>query len=299
MVQPSQLGGHNWQPMAYSPQTGLVYVPAQENTGFMMKEAQFRHEPGRWNTGVLNPPMPPDPAVLEQARASMHGHLLAWDPVRRTAAWRTPHAGSWNGGVLATAGGLVFQGVGGEGLAAFDARDGRRLWQSDIWLDILGGPISYELDGEQYIAAAAGFGSSIHLTSSALLPRTGAPVAGGLFVWKLDGTAQPPSAEQRPTAAPPADEGTQAQVQHGAALYARYCMQCHGAGAIAGGGMPDLRHSPYLAEAGLFRRPLIDGVLAPRGMPAFGDALQAMDADAIRAYVIRMAHATRSRSAAR
>ena len=299
MVQPSQLGGHNWQPMAWSPSTGLVYIPAQENTGFMMKEPDFHFEPDRWNTGVLNPPMPPDPSLLAQAKASMRGHLLAWDPVRRTAAWRTQHSSSWNGGVLATAGGLVFQGVGGEGLAAFDARDGRRLWQSDTWLDILGGPISYVLDGEQYIAAAAGFGSSMHLTSSALLPRTGAPVPGGLFVWKLDGRAAMPTPESRPDITPPADEGTEGQIQQGGALYARYCMQCHGAGAMAGGGMPDLRHSPYLTDAALFRRPLIDGVLAARGMPDFGKTLQPGQADAIRAYVIGMAHATRPGAASR
>lgn len=290
LVQPSQLGGHNWQPMAWNPATGLVYIPAQENTGFMMKEPTFRHEPERWNTGVLNPPMPPDPALLEQARASMRGHLLAWDPVRRTAAWRTPHAGSWNGGVLATAGGLVFQGVGGEGLAAFDARDGRRLWQSDTWLDILGGPISYTLDGEQYIAAAAGFGSSMHITSSVLLPRTGAPVPGGLFVWKLDGQAAMPERTQRPRVAPPPDTGIEAEVAHGAARYARYCMQCHGAAAVAGGGMADLRHSPYLSEAALFRRPLLDGLLAARGMPDFAQTLTTADADAIRHYIVRMAH---------
>jgi alcohol dehydrogenase (cytochrome c)/quinohemoprotein ethanol dehydrogenase len=256
----------------------------------MMKDPAFRHEPDRWNLGVLTPPMPPDPAVVAQAKSAMRGHLLAWDPVRRTAAWRTPHVGSWNGGVLATAGNLVFQGVGGEGLAAFDARDGRRLWQSDTWLDILGGPISYTLDGEQYIAAAAGFGSSMHLTSSALLPRIGAPVPGGLFVWKLDGKAPLPERTQRPRVAPPPDTGTDTQVAHGAALYARYCMQCHGAGAVAGGAMPDLRHSPYLSEAALFRRPPLDGLLAARGMPSFAQTLKTADADAIRHYIIRMAH---------
>lgn len=294
MVQPSQLGGHNWQPMAWNPHTGLVYIPAQENVGFMMKEPDFRLEPGRWNTGVPNPPVPPDAAIIDQARQSMSGHLLAWDPVRRSAAWRTPHAGPWNGGVLATAGGLVFQGVGGEGLAAFDARTGERLWQSDTWLDILGGPISYELDGEQYIAAAAGFGSSIHLSSSVLLPRRGGNAAGGVFVWKLGGTAPMPEAESLPMRAAPPDTGSATAVRRGGELYARYCMQCHGAGAVAGGGIPDLRHSPYLAEASLFRRPLVEGLLAARGMPSFADALAADDADAIRAYVVRMAHITRT-----
>ena len=290
LLQPSQIGGHNWQPMAFNPATGLVYIPAQESSSFMMKDANFRYEAERWNTGLMTPPLPPGPAMLAQARKFMQGHLLAWDPVRRVAAWRVPHAGPWNGGVLASAGGLVFQGVGGEGLVAFDARDGKRLWQSDTWLDILGGPISYELDGEQYVAAAAGFGSSLHITSSVLLPRTGAPVPGGLFVWKLGASAPMPTAEHRPYLAPPPDHGSAAQVELGGMLYAHYCMHCHGAGAVAGGGMPDLRYSPYLAAAEAFRRPPLDGVLATRGMPAFSDSLQAAEVDAIRAYVIRMAH---------
>ena len=290
LLQPSQIGGHNWQPMAFNPATGLVYIPAQESSSFMMKDANFRYEAERWNTGLVTPPLPPGPAMLAQARKFMQGHLLAWDPVRRVAAWRVPHAGPWNGGVLASAGGLVFQGVGGEGLVAFDARDGKRLWQSDTWLDILGGPISYELDGEQYVAAAAGFGSSLHITSSVLLPRTGAPVPGGLFVWKLGASAPMPTAEHRPYLAPPPDHGSAAQVELGGMLYAHYCMHCHGAGAVAGGGMPDLRYSPYLAAAEAFRRPPLDGVLATRGMPAFSDSLQAAEVDAIRAYVIRMAH---------
>lgn len=290
LLQPSQLGGHNWQPMAFSPDTGLVYIPAQELIGFMMKQPDFRLLPDRWNTGIFTPPMPPDPALLEQAKASMSGHLLAWDPVQRKALWRIPRPGFWNGGVLATAGGLVLQGVGGEGLLAHDARSGRQLWQSDTWLDILGGPISYELDGVQYIAAAAGFGSSIHVSSSALLPRAGAPVPGGVFVWKLDGTASMPEASSRPILPPPADEGSADEIELGGLLYAQHCMSCHGAATVAGGGMPDLRHSPYLNEASLFRRPPLDGILVSRGMPGFADTLGKTEVDAIRAYIIRMAY---------
>ena len=290
MVQPSQLGGHNWQPMAYSPDTGLVYVPAQELAGFMMKDEHFRAEANRWNTGVVTPPMPPERSVLAQARAGMRGHLLAWDPVARKPRWRVPHPGFWNGGVLASAGGVVWQGVGSEGLVAYDATDGRRLWQSDTWLDILGGPISYELDGVQYVAAAAGFGSSIHVSSAVMLPGSDAPVPGGVFVWKLGGQAPMPSRETRPTRTPPADDGDAAAIERGGRLYAHYCMQCHGAGAVAGGGMQDLRYSPYLDEVALFRRPPLEGLLTQRGMPDFSTSLQVADVDAIRAYVIRMAH---------
>ncbi|WP_341649432.1 c-type cytochrome [Thauera humireducens] len=298
MVQPSQLGGHNWQPMAWSPNTGLVYIPAQENTGFMMKEPDFRFEPDRWNTGVLNPPMPPDPSLLAQAKASMRGHLLAWDPVRRTAAWRTQHNSSWNGGVLATAGGLVFQGVGGEGLPP-----------STRGMDVACGS---RIPGSTFSAGRSATCSMANSTSpqppaseapsiSPRVPCCRAPAhryraASSSGNWT--GGRQCPRPKAGRTS-PPADEGTEGQLQQGGALYARYCMQCHGARAMAGGGMPDLRHSPYLTDAALFRRPLIDGVLAARGMPDFGKTLQPAQADAIRAYVIRMAHAMRAGTASR
>lgn len=140
------------------------------------------------------------------------------------------------------------------------------------------------------MAAAAGFGSAMHIASSALPPRTGAPVPDRPFVWKLDGKAAMPEPTQRPRVAPPPATGTEAAVAHGAARYGRYCMQCHGAGAVTGGRMPDLRQSPYLSEAALFRRPLLDGLLAARGMPGF-ETLTTADADAIRHDIIRMAHA--------
>ncbi|WP_218278823.1 PQQ-dependent dehydrogenase, methanol/ethanol family [Pseudomonas sp. MYb185] len=287
LVTPSQIGGHNWQPMAFSPKTGLVYIPAQESTGLLMKAADFRHEPGRWNTGIQDHPMPTDAATLAQARDGFRGHLLAWDPVRQRAAWRTEQPGLWNGGVLATGGQLVFQGQGGGGLHAYDAETGVRLWQSDTWLDVLGGPITYALDGEQYIAAAAGFGSSLHLSASLSLPRQGMPVPGGVFVWKLDGKQALPAPQSRPAVpALPAIEASNEEIQRGGELYTRYCMVCHGAAAVAGAAIPDLRYSPYIQSGELFSLPLLEGILQQRGMPSFARTLDAASAEMIRSYVI-------------
>jgi quinohemoprotein ethanol dehydrogenase len=123
-----------------------------------------------------------------------------------------------------------------------------------------------------------------------LLPRADAPVPGGVFVWKLGGLAPMPARDSRPQRTPPADAGSEQAVTLGGQLYAHYCMQCHGAAAVAGGGMRDLRYSPYLDDAALFRRPPLEGLLAKRGMPDFSTSLQAEQVDAIRAYIIRMAH---------
>ncbi|BDX20134.1 alcohol dehydrogenase [Halopseudomonas aestusnigri] len=287
LVTPSQIGGHNWQPMALNPQTGLVYIPAQQSTAFMQKANDTTVRPGRWNTGVQDHPMPTSAEAIKQAKSGFKGFLLAWDPVTQQERWRVEHPGPWNGGVLTTGGSLVFQGVGGGGLHAYDARDGKPLWQSDTWLDILGGPISYVLDGEQYIAAAAGFGSSMHLTASLLLPRRGMSVPGGVFVWKLGGRQSMPAIPERPEAPPlPAVQASPTQLQSGAQLFTRYCMVCHGAGAVAGGGIPDLRYSPYLQSDELFRLPLLQGTLQQRGMPSFADTLNGEDVSSIRRYII-------------
>lgn len=316
LVQPSQLGGHNWQPMAFSPATGLVYVPAMESTAFMQRDAAFVFRPGTWNTGVADPPLLPDAALVAQARQAYRGFLLAWDPVAQREVWRVAHPGPWNGGVLATAGGLVFQGHNGGEFAAYDARSGRKLWSQPLGLHALGGPVSYELDGEQYVAVAAGFGSSMHLAGGLMLPEPTPARPGRVFVFKLGGRAalpevppaatataapaqpapSPPSALPAAggdgAAAPAGEDARAAAVMRGGALYARYCAQCHGGGGISAGVLPDLRRSPYLADAALFRGPPLEGVLAARGMPRLAPWLDAADVEAVRQYVIAMAGVT-------
>ena len=294
LVQPAQLGGHNWQPMAYDPKAGLVFIPAMENTAYMVGDPAFRFQPGVWNTGVVDPAMPPDPKFIAQARQSYQGFLLAWDPVAQREAWRVAHPGPWNGGALATAGGLVFQGHNGGAFNAYDSADGKLLWSAPIRLHALGGPVTYALGGEQYVAVAAGFGSSIHLSGGLLMPQANAPERGRVLVFKL-GAKQPlPLATEtaRPVVLPPAGALNQGAVARGATLYARYCAQCHGGGGISAGVLPDLRSSPYLQKAELFRLPPLEGALAQRGMPSFKTYLKADDIEAVRSYLIGMGRAT-------
>jgi len=158
---PSPHGGHNWHPMSYSPQTGLVYVPAQELPWVYANDDDFEFTLGLWNTGTNRAAgdIPTDPMQIAQLAANMRGFLLAWDPVEQKEVWRYQHAGPWNGGTLSTAGNLVFQGnVIGE-FVAYSADKGERLWSFATQTGITAGPVSYELDGEQYVSVAVGWGT--------------------------------------------------------------------------------------------------------------------------------------------
>ena len=295
LVQPSQLGGHNWQPMAYDPKTGLVFIPAMESTAYMVGDPAFRFQPGVWNTGVIDPAMPADPKFIAQAKQAYQGFLLAWDPVAQREAWRVPHPGPWNGGVLATGGGLVFQGHNGGAFNAYDTASGKQLWSAPIRLHALGGPITYAVGGEQFVAVAAGFGSSLHLTGGVLMPQqASAPERGRVMVFKLGATQPLPVATEVAPAVvlPPAGELNLDAVARGAVQYSRYCAQCHGGGGISAGVLPDLRSSPYLQSAELFRLPPLEGAFKDRGMPSFSAYLKAQDIEAIRSYLIGMGRAT-------
>ncbi|MGQ0647015.1 MAG: PQQ-dependent dehydrogenase, methanol/ethanol family, partial [Gemmatimonadaceae bacterium] len=100
VVRPSGFGAHNWHPMSYSPQTGLVYLPTQEMALDYTADARFVPRPGMWNTGVLGAPLPDDPSVRAAIRGSASGRLRAWDPVAKKEVWRAARRGPWNGGTL-------------------------------------------------------------------------------------------------------------------------------------------------------------------------------------------------------
>lgn len=146
LVQPAIIGGHNWQPMAYSPQESLVYIPVSDLPTPWTRDPLFTPRPGWWNTAVPGPAFPSDPNAIAQIRASARGYLRAWDPVAQKEAWSVPLNGPWNGGVLVTAGGLVFQGTADGRFVAYDAKQGTKLWESSTQTATLAGPISYSID---------------------------------------------------------------------------------------------------------------------------------------------------------
>jgi quinohemoprotein ethanol dehydrogenase len=171
LVRPNPEGAHNWHPMSYSPQTGLVYLPMQDMALDYAHDPAFTHREGFNNLGVVFSLFPDDPLVRKAIRNSPKAALLAWDPVSQKEAWRAPRPGPWNGGTLAVAGGLVFQGTVDGRFLALDAKTGAELWSYDNQAATLAGPISYEVDGEQYVAVPAGYGTVFFLINGFFAPR--------------------------------------------------------------------------------------------------------------------------------
>ncbi|NWG52626.1 MAG: PQQ-dependent dehydrogenase, methanol/ethanol family, partial [Hydrogenophilaceae bacterium] len=210
VVTPGPSGAHNWHPMSFSPQTGLVYIPVNETAFPYAPERAFTQRPLAFNTGVdfAAIAMPRDPAVRSQAMAGTQGRLIAWDPVNQREAWRVALPGPGNGGVLSTAGGLVFQGTASGEFAAYRAQDGERLWSTPVHTGVLAAPISYALRGRQYVAVMVG-GGGVFAGPPGEVGRKGAglPNISRLLVFALDGRVELPApapAPPRALAPPPA-----------------------------------------------------------------------------------------------
>lgn len=264
-IWPGTVGGHNWQAMSFSPQTGLVYIPIQQIG------ARFSRKGGSENAfNVMGLMLEP---IVEQP-GDGHGYLVAWDPVAQKEAWRVQHDHLWNGGTLATAGGLVFQGTADGWFRAYDAKSGKEVWKFNAGLGIIAAPMSYRVGGKQYVSILVGYG--------------GTASAYGKFMdvgWKFG--AQPRrlltfaiGGDQSLPASPPPtlkvaalDDPdlvlNEADVAAGRALSVR-CAACHGVGFhSAGTPGPDLRESAMALNVDAFGALLKSGALIERGMPRF------------------------------
>ncbi len=289
LIQPGNLGAHNWQPMAFHPGTGLVYIPAQDISGYYAPvRGPFVYRPGSYaNAGV------DFTEATSFPREAARGSLDAWDPVTGKRVWRQPYERIGNGGVLATAGGLVFQGTADGRFIAYGAADGEKLWQARLPTAVIASPISYRVDGTQYVAVMAGWGGAFGLSGGDAARATGARPAGHLLVWKLGGTQPvppPPAPARRHPAPPPPPPGSEAQVERGADLYAVNCSACHGVGAVGTGVLTDLRYlRPGARRA--FVNIVVYGGLLRRGMPGFEGVVSEQDAEALLLYLADRAHA--------
>ncbi len=294
-LQPGAFGGHNWNPMAFSPRTGLVYFPSSINSMSYGDEPGYEFVKGYSNEGNCSfCKATPNPALPV---APPRNFLLAWDPVHQKAAWRLPAAGR-DGGVLATASDLIFQG-GADGMFnAYDAVDGRKLWSRDIQNGALSGPVSYTVNGEQYIAIAVGGGYAGMVKGPVAYPAE-LPNLNRVLAFKLDGTAELPAVDYhpRPLSPPPPQTAGAAELAIGDRTFHRFCMMCHGAGARGDGVRPDLRYSDLLGNKDAWAEVVIGGGRESRGMVSFKDVVSAAQAEAIRAYVIQQAHINIAHSA--
>jgi len=293
---PGPLGAHNWHPMAFNPETGLVYIPSQTMGFPYIADTNFEMKKLAVNLGIdlEAAGLPADQAVREVVKDTLQGHLLAWDPVKQEERWSVPLGGPWNGGVLTTSGDLVFQGNRNGEFAAYDARNGKKLWAADAQTGVVAAPITYTIDGEQYVAVVAGWGGILPLLIGELAWVNDKPQVNRsrVLVYKLGGTAKLPAPYPVVGAksVAPARFGSAGEIKQGAGIYARYCAGCHGDTAVSGGVLPDLRYSFALGDRDVWESILVDGALTGNGMVAFGSELNAAQREQLRAYITHRAH---------
>lgn len=311
LVWPSQAGGHNWMPMSYSETAHLVYIPALDAPMmFAMvpgSSIHFRWAANNEGDAVAFPPYAPEQnaAIQGQPTPAYQSVLKAWDPIKAKTVWQTPAMPFWGGGVLSTATGVVFQGAADGTFAAYDGASGRKLTSIETGTGIMAAPISYELDGEQYVAVMAGFGGAMNAIgypagSAALKYENGER----LLVFKLGGgqVALPPPRRRELQALPEPIAADAATLAHGRDLFISRCAGCHGfrnrAFAGAANGYPDLWNLPQGTHAA-FQSIVLQGALVYAGMPSFKDALSADDVRAIQAFIVGDEIEIRARAASR
>lgn len=290
-VSPNYNGGHNWHPMAYNPKLNLVYIPARENASVYGHDPEWVYNQrsfgtgNGWNLGMdKNPAVPTknDPATKKFPR----GMLIAWNPALRKEAWRVPQQADWNGGVLATASDLVFQGTAEGNFIAYDGSNGKVLWQMNMGGGIIAPPVSYSINDKQYITVAAGWGGGYGMK------KKFAPIqTGRVYTFVLNGSGALPEFRKAGSyTLPPAEFTASAnEVNDGNKLFNRYCATCHVINEGGGGLAPDLAYSPIPTNTETFKAIVHQGAYLPLGMPKFGDRLKESDVENIRKYILTKA----------
>jgi quinohemoprotein ethanol dehydrogenase len=288
---PGPAGAHNWHPMSYNPQTGLVYLPAQGVPTNLTPEKAFKHnavEPGKfasatgWNLGfLLNATPPKNPAF---------GRLLAWDPVKQKEAWRVEHVAPWNGGTLTTAGNLVFQGTADGRFVAYNATSGEKLWESPTGTGVVAAASTYLLDDQQYVSIAVGWGGVI----GQWIRVTELSSPGTIYTFALGGKAPLPAFTKYQT------EGLlkgvkydPKDVEEGTAIYVAACAACHSVPGVDNGG--NIRNLGYVAPESItnLKDIVFKGPFRDRGMPDFTGKLKEEDIPKLQAFIQGTADAIR------
>ncbi len=276
-IKPGPEGGHNWQPMAFNPETGLVYFPVQEFHTAFRHDPDYRYDPATWNLGVQ---------FVGGGVGSPPGSLVAWDPVQQKRVWSVPRSIVWNGGVLTTAGGLVFQGTGTGKLYAHDAKTGETLWEWFTGTAIIAPPMTYRIGGRQYVSVAAGWGGSYGLRRPPGGEAARYEQRGRLFTFVLGGKGAAPDYALRQPRVPTGPEieleYSREAVSAGARLYRKYCGACHQNGVL----VPSLHYTSKETHQ-LWELIVYDGIYAAaKGMPAFKGMMSREEVRQIQAFVV-------------
>lgn len=284
IVKPSSAGAHNWHPLSFNPATGLVYMGVLDATSIQAVTARWKINLHDQTTGLDRGYVGP---VRKQWLAlKPTGRLVAWDPAAQREAWHVDLPDPGSGGTLTSAGNLVFQGRADGKLRAYRATDGKLLWEYDAGIGIMAPPMTYEVDGKQYIAVLAGWGGPEVLGNRATDKGKVAP--GKILSFSLDGKATLPPYERvvQPVPMPSFQlAASKPEIEKGRVLFATFCARCHGAEVVSGGSVPDLRYATTEMHT-KFEDIVRGGAEREVGMPSFSEDLTSAQVRLIQAYTL-------------
>ena len=290
-VIPSPYGAHNWHPMSFNPMTGLVYLPVQNIPINLMDNRNWTfggNTPGEphgglgWNLAMY--------ANVEPPKSAPFGRLVAWDPVKQKEAWRHDHVSPWNGGTLTTAGNLVFQGTADGRFVAYNATTGDKLWESATGTGVVAGPVTYFVDGRQYVSVAVGWGGVYGVTHRATNRRG----PGTVYTFAIGSSAKLPDfVDYQQGALVQGVKYDPAHVKEGTLLYVSNCVFCHGVpGVDRGGNVKNLGYASADVIANLDKF-VYRGPNMGMGMPDFTGKITPEQLDKIKAFIQGTADAIR------
>lgn len=293
-IYPNFDGGHNWQPMAFNRKNKLMYIPAR------MTSFPYGYDPGwkfnqvkdfgsgtGWNLGSDINNALPFKGDANAPKGGSQGFLLAWDPVKQKEVWRVKQEAHWNGGVVTTAAGLVFQGTADGNLSAIDGDNGKLLWKVNVGTGVIAPPITYSVDGIQYISFQVGWGGSGGAMNEKATPDI---FPAHIYTFRIDGKEKMPEliATQRPVPLNIDYPGTKTEIKRGGEIYLQFCMSCHGTIDKDYGALPDLGHVAK-AKFDIIDDIVLKGKLESLGMPNFGSRLSPGDLENIKKYIVASA----------
>ena len=292
-VLPGSYGGHNWQAMSYDPNLGLVYIPTHEVAGiFVPIKGYYKMKPGTFNTGTdfyVN-----DAAATMSGIPPVTGAIKAFDPLTGETKWSVAHNHFWNGGTLSTAGGITFQGNSSGRFVAYDSENGTILWSKEVQTGMIAPPITYEIDGEQYVAILAGDGGAGNSVGDNFgADKEIAAVLygneGRLLSFKIGGKSKLPVLERKNKIIPeqPLINASSEDILMGEKLYSNYCGACHGAG-VRGKTIVDLRYLSKDKHKN-FNAIVLEGLLEENGMANFSNLIHQKETDQIHSFIISTA----------
>ena len=307
-IYPSWAGGHTWHPMSYSPRTNLVYIPVIDVPNVWVDMAHnggaVKYVDGFFTANGIMPdesynaddlkadfgPLPDLAAMKGERNVNLVRELIrAWDPVAQKTVWEhetSTGMRGYDGGIMSTASNLVFQGRGTGELWVYEADTGRVLKSLRTGSHIMAAPMTYSVNGEQYVAVQAGYGGAA-ITVGAIPPHSAAlhyENVNRLIAFKLGGPAVPPPPLRAnpPFDRPPPHLGSPADIRDGEIRFIQECSRCHVLGPSV---TPDLRRLPPALHAA-FKDIVLRGAVAPTGMERFDDVLTEAEVQHIHAYVI-------------